>query len=56
MAGALKSTAEIRLDGRVALVTGAARGLGKTMGQALQGAGCHVVYADIDGDVATTTA
>ena len=52
----LKSIRDIRLDGRVALVTGGARGLGKTMGQALQGAGCNVVYADIDGGVAKTTA
>ncbi len=56
MTSELLTTRDIRLDGRVALVTGGARGLGKTMGQALQGAGCHVVYADIDGAVAKTTA
>lgn len=52
----INSIADIRLDSRVAIVTGGARGLGKTMGQALQGAGCNVVYADIDGSVAEQTA
>lgn len=52
----INSIADIRLDGRVAIVTGGARGLGKTMGQALQGVGCNVVYADIDGSKAEQTA
>ena len=36
------------LEGRAALVTGGARGLGKVMAQALAGAGCRVMLADID--------
>ncbi len=39
------------LSGRVALVTGAARGLGAVMAEALAGAGAHVVLNDIDGAV-----
>ena len=37
---------EIRLDGRVALVTGAGRGLGKAMAQGLARAGAKVVLSD----------
>ncbi len=40
---------EIRLGGRTAIVTGAARGLGRTMATALIKAGANVVFADIDG-------
>ena len=36
------------LDGRVALVTGASRGLGLAMAQALAAAGAHVVLAARD--------
>jgi 3-oxoacyl-[acyl-carrier protein] reductase len=39
---------QIRLEGRVALVTGAARGLGKAMAQGLARAGANVVLADVD--------
>lgn len=39
----------IRLDGTVAIVTGAARGLGQAMATGLCRAGAHVVFADIDG-------
>ena len=39
---------DIRLDGRVALVTGAANGLGRAMAQALVRAGADVVFSDID--------
>ncbi len=38
----------IRLDGRVAIVTGAAAGLGRAMAQALVRAGADVVFADLD--------
>jgi NAD(P)-dependent dehydrogenase (short-subunit alcohol dehydrogenase family) len=43
-------TADIRLDGTVAIVTGAARGLGQAMATGLLHAGANVVFADIDGD------
>jgi NAD(P)-dependent dehydrogenase (short-subunit alcohol dehydrogenase family) len=43
------SIKDIRLDGRVAIVTGAARGLGQTMAVALARAGARVTFADIDG-------
>ncbi len=39
---------QIRLDGRVAIVTGAARGLGKTMAAGLARAGAAVLLADVD--------
>jgi NAD(P)-dependent dehydrogenase (short-subunit alcohol dehydrogenase family) len=40
---------DIRLDGKVAIVTGAARGLGKAMADGLARAGASVVFADMDG-------
>jgi NAD(P)-dependent dehydrogenase (short-subunit alcohol dehydrogenase family) len=43
-------TADIRLDGTVAIVTGAARGLGQAMAVGLARAGANVVFADVDGD------
>jgi NAD(P)-dependent dehydrogenase (short-subunit alcohol dehydrogenase family) len=42
------SIKDIRLESRVAIVTGAARGLGQTMAVALARAGAHVAFADID--------
>ena len=39
---------DIRLDSRVALVTGAARGLGKAMAYGLAQAGAKVIVADVD--------
>src|ERR1700754_530182 len=42
------STADIRLDGTVAIVTGAARGLGRAMATGLVRAGADVVFADVD--------
>jgi 3-oxoacyl-[acyl-carrier protein] reductase len=38
----------IRFDGRVALVTGAAQGIGQAIARALAGAGATVVAADVD--------
>ncbi len=39
-----------RLDGRTAIVTGAGRGLGRTMALALAGAGARVAVFDINGE------
>ena len=44
----MTKSSDIRLDGRVAIVTGAAAGLGRAMAQALTRAGAHVVFADLD--------
>lgn len=37
-----------RLDDRVAVITGAAGGIGRSLAQALAGAGCHLALVDID--------
>jgi NAD(P)-dependent dehydrogenase (short-subunit alcohol dehydrogenase family) len=42
------SDTNIRLDGRVAIITGAARGLGKAMAEGLARAGASVAFADKD--------
>ncbi|MBX9761289.1 MAG: SDR family oxidoreductase [Beijerinckiaceae bacterium] len=55
-AHALKSLSEISLEGRAAIVTGAARGLGRAMAFALCGAGADVVFLDIDADEADRVA
>ncbi len=41
---------EPRLDGKVAIVTGAARGIGRGIALGLSGAGAHVVVADLATD------
>ncbi|MFM1816046.1 MAG: hypothetical protein RLZ98_2741 [Pseudomonadota bacterium] len=47
---------DIRLDGRTALITGSARGLGKVMARALTGAGAKVAIVDVDEAEAKKTA
>jgi 3-oxoacyl-[acyl-carrier protein] reductase len=44
------------MEGRVAVVTGAARGLGAAIAEELAGRGALVVVADRDGEAATATA
>ncbi|WP_158564359.1 SDR family NAD(P)-dependent oxidoreductase [Jiangella anatolica] len=44
------------LEGRVALVTGAARGIGASIADALAQAGARVAVTDVDGDAAQATA
>src|SRR5262245_25576830 len=45
----------IRLDGKVALVTGAARGLGRAMAEGLVRAGASVMFTDVDTDALART-
>ncbi len=47
---------QFRLDGRVALVTGGARGIGKAMASALGEAGAKLVLADLNVEMADATA
>ena len=47
---------EPRFDGRRALVTGAARGLGRAYAELLVARGADVVVNDIDGEAAIATA
>jgi NAD(P)-dependent dehydrogenase (short-subunit alcohol dehydrogenase family) len=50
------NTAAIDLSGRVAVVTGSGRGLGRAYAQALAAAGAAVVVNDVDAEAATETA
>ena len=45
----------MRLDGKVAVVTGSGRGIGRAYARALADAGCAVVINDVDADVAEAT-
>jgi NAD(P)-dependent dehydrogenase (short-subunit alcohol dehydrogenase family) len=46
----------MNLDGKVAVITGSGRGIGRAYAHALAEAGCAVVVNDVDGDVAEATA
>lgn len=52
----MTSISDIRLGGRVAIVTGAGAGLGRAMARALAGAGTNVVFADINEEAARNAA
>ena len=45
-----------RLEGRVAVITGAAQGLGEALAKRLDGEGCRLVVADINYDAASKVA
>lgn len=47
---------QFKLDGKVAIVTGGAMGLGKAMATALAQAGANIVIADINEEIANNTA
>ena len=45
----------MRLDGKIAIVTGSGRGLGRSIAQAMAGAGARVVVSDLEGAHADET-
>lgn len=47
---------ELDIDGRVALVTGSARGMGRTIAESLLEEGCSVVICDLDEEALSETA
>src|ERR1700761_8777650 len=50
------STSMTVLDGKVAIVTGSARGIGRATAELLSSQGAKVLINDLDGDVAEQTA
>ena len=46
----------MRFEGRAAIVTGSARGIGRAIADRLAGEGAHVLIADIDEEAATAAA
>ncbi|KHK99829.1 3-hydroxybutyrate dehydrogenase [Microbacterium mangrovi] len=52
----MAATRSIQLEGRTALITGAASGIGAACARALSGAGAHVVVADRDAEGAARIA
>ena len=49
-------TSMFSLEGRIAVVTGASRGIGLEIAKAMHTAGAHIVVADIDGDAGARSA
>lgn len=56
MMGEQEGTGATEFAGKLAVITGAARGFGKAFAQALAQRGAHVIVADVDGEEANRTA